>query len=396
MLKNLLLLTILTSGVLFSQTVIIDDFEDGTGRFGLATTHSGSTTGILPSLPVLETSLPAVSGVQSLRIQLIDAPGDTLNWFVRLLSGSGTPANNLLLNDTGFVGYWIRADRSYLSASIILDDLNSSGTGVSTNEIAVPIPIIGDGSWNLYSWDMTDTNSWDPFIASGNGMIQDPVSIDAIVFRAPYPANVNDTATIWLDKVSFNATEPLPVELVSFMATAEQNEVWLKWITVSELNNRGFEIERKSGNNTSWENIGFVEGRGTVQGMTGYTFTDRPAAPGSYQYRLKQVDFSGQFDYSPIAEVLIGGIPAEYALGQNFPNPFNPNTKISYYLPEKGLVNLSVFNMLGQKVTEIISGLQEAGEHSVDFNASGLNSGVYIYTLQVNGRSFTNKMTLLK
>ncbi|GMU87763.1 MAG: hypothetical protein AMXMBFR48_30040 [Ignavibacteriales bacterium] len=396
MLKNLLLLTILTSGVLFSQTVIIDDFEDGTGRFGLATTHSGSTTGILPSLPVLETSLPAVSGVQSLRIQLIDAPGDTLNWFVRLLSGSGTPANNLLLNDTGFVGYWIRTDRSYLSASIILDDLNSSGTGVSTNEIAVPIPIIGDGSWNLYSWDMTDTNSWDPFIASGNGMIQDPVSIDAIVFRAPYPANVNDTATIWLDKVSFNATEPLPVELVSFMATAEQNEVWLKWITVSELNNRGFEIERKSGNNTSWENIGFVEGRGTVQGMTGYTFTDRPAAPGSYQYRLKQVDLSGQFDYSPIAEVLIGGIPAEYALGQNFPNPFNPNTKISYYLPEKGLVNLSVFNMLGQKVTEIISGLQEAGEHSVDFNASGLNSGVYIYTLQVNGRSFTNKMTLLK
>lgn len=396
MLKKILFTFLVASGVLFSQTVIIDDFENGLGRFNLQTTFSGSTTGILPSIPALDSSIAAVSGTKSLKIQLIDAPGDTLNWFVRFLSGTGTPANNLVLNDTGFVGYWIRADRPYVSASFIMDDLNASGSGVGTNEIAVPIPIIGDGSWYLYSWDMTDTNSWDPFITSGNGMIQDPVTIDAIVFRAPYPANNNDTATIWLDKVSFNATAPLPVELVSFVATSEQNEVWLKWITVTELNNHGFEIERKSAASFSWEKIGFVEGRGTVQGMTGYTFTDKPSAPGRYQYRLKQVDFSGEFEYSQIAEVLAGGLPTEYALGQNYPNPFNPSTKISYYLPEKGLVNLSVFNMLGQKVTEIISGLQEAGEYSVDFNASGLNSGVYIYTLQVNGRSFSNKMTLLK
>lgn len=396
MLKKLLLFLFVASGVLFSQTIIIDDFEDGLGRFNLQTTFSGSTTGILPSIPAIDSSIAAVSGTKSLKIELIDNPADTLNWFVRFLSGTGTPANNLVLNDTGFVGYWIRANRSYVSASFIMDDLNASGSGVGTNEIAVPIPIIGDGSWNLYSWDMTDTNSWDPFIASGNGMIQDPVSIDAIVFRGTFPENNNDTATIWLDKVSFNATEPLPVELVSFIATSEQNEVWLKWITVSELNNRGFEIERKPAGSSLWQKIGFVEGRGTAQGMMGYTFTDRPSEAGRYHYRLKQVDFSGEIEYSQIAEVLVNDLPSEYALGQNYPNPFNPSTKISYYLPEKGLVNLSVFNMLGQKVTEIISGLQEAGEHSVEFNASGLNSGVYIYTLQVNGRSFTNKMTLLK
>ncbi|MBV6513931.1 MAG: T9SS type A sorting domain-containing protein [Ignavibacteriales bacterium] len=396
MLNKLLLFIFVSSGVLFPQTIIIDDFETGLGRFNLATTFSGSTVGILPSAPTLDSSFAAVSGTKFIKVQLIDNPADTLNWFVRFLSGTGSPANNLVLNDTGFVGYWIKTDRPYLSASLIIDDLNASGSGVGTNEIAVPIPVIGDGGWYLYSWDMTDTNSWDPFISSGNGMIQDPVTIDAIVFRAPYPANHNDTATIYLDKVSFNATEPLPVELVSFMATSEQNEVWLKWITVSELNNRGFEIERKSAAGSSWEKIGFVEGRGTVQGMTGYTFTDRPSVPGTYHYRLKQVDFSGEFEYSQTAEVLFAGLPSEYSLGQNYPNPFNPGTKISYYLPEKGLVNLSVFNMLGQKVVEIMSGLQEAGEHTIDFNADGLNSGVYIYTLQVNGRSFSQKMTLLK
>lgn len=145
MLNKLLLFIFVSSGVLFPQTIIIDDFETGLGRFNLATTFSGSTVGILPSAPTLDSSFAAVSGTKFIKVQLIDNPADTLNWFVRFLSGTGSPANNLVLNDTGFVGYWIKTDRPYLSASLIIDDLNASGSGVSTNEIAVPIPIIGDG-----------------------------------------------------------------------------------------------------------------------------------------------------------------------------------------------------------------------------------------------------------
>lgn len=387
----LLFLVIPASG----QTVIIDDFEDGPGRFNLHTTFSGSTRGILQSLPVVDETILPVSGTKSLKIQLIDNPADTSDWFVRFLSGGGSPASNLLLNDTGFVGFWLRADRPYLSVRLIIDDKNDTNNLVGTNEISVPLNVTGGLGWYLYQWDLADTNNWNAFIASGNGRIQDPVSIDAIVFSALNSLANNDTITVWLDKVSFNTSQPLPVELVSFAGTTELNQVKLTWATASELNNRGFDIERKFENGT-WQAVGFVRGAGTTQQPLQYTYTDVVETAGKYQYRLKQSDFSGVYEYSPVIEVDVIGVSGTYTLVQNYPNPFNPATKINYYLPEKGLVNLSVFNMLGEKVAEVISAIQEAGEYSVNFDGTGLNSGVYVYSLQVNGNILNKKMTLLK
>ncbi|MCK5125453.1 MAG: T9SS type A sorting domain-containing protein [candidate division Zixibacteria bacterium] len=94
-------------------------------------------------------------------------------------------------------------------------------------------------------------------------------------------------------------------------------------------------------------------------------------------------------------------IPTSYALSQNFPNPFNPTTTISYSLPEAGDVEISVFNVLGQKVRVLVEGHQEAGEHEVmwdskDTNGEQVASGVYFYRSQVNDFSETRKMVLLK
>jgi hypothetical protein len=393
--KLLLLTLLLAVSFVFPQIQIIDDFETGLGHFNLATGYSGSTKGIISFIPYVDSTMPAKNGTKYEVIKLIDIPGDTLNWFVRFLSGTGNPANNVVLNDTGWVGYWIKTNKSYLKCGFIMDDLSVPGPGVSTNEISDSLSILGNNQWNLYQWNMADSNRWFPFIATGNGMIQDPVSIDAIFFEAKHPAVNNDTATVYLDYVCFRFQGQLPVELVSFDAVIEKNQIDLRWITGTEINNSGFEIQRKFENET-WQTIGFVKGKGTTSQPNGYTFTDKVEQPGNYYYRLKQVDFDGTFAYSNVVEVEIISVPGEYYLAQNYPNPFNPSTEIAYYIPEAGVVSLSVYNLVGEKVADLLNEVQSAGTHLVKFNASSLSTGIYIYNLNVNGKSLAKKMTLVK
>lgn len=89
-------------------------------------------------------------------------------------------------------------------------------------------------------------------------------------------------------------------------------------------------------------------------------------------------------------------LPKELDLHQNYPNPFNPVTTISFYLPENSEVRLSVFNIVGQPVAELVNGSLSAGEHTVEWDASDMPSGMYIYQLEVGSRIMTRKMTLVK
>jgi hypothetical protein len=89
-------------------------------------------------------------------------------------------------------------------------------------------------------------------------------------------------------------------------------------------------------------------------------------------------------------------LPAEFTLNQNYPNPFNPTTVISYELPEAADVRLQVFDMAGRQVATLVSGQVGAGRHTVNFDASSLSSGVYMYRLQTQSGVFTRKLTLIK
>ncbi|MDT3694988.1 MAG: T9SS type A sorting domain-containing protein [Ignavibacterium sp.] len=186
----------------------------------------------------------------------------------------------------------------------------------------------------------------------------------------------------------------LPVELSSFFLTAVSNGVKLKWITETETNNFGFEVERKT-SNTDWSTLGFVNGNGNSNSPKEYSYIDNVKKNDKYSYRLKQIDNTGQFAYSKI-EVIDFTKQPQYNLTQNYPNPFNPSTSISFTLPRSEVVRLTVYNLLGQKIKTLIDEFKEAGVHYVNFEAKDLNSGIYIYTIETVSFTQTRKMTLIK
>jgi hypothetical protein len=186
----------------------------------------------------------------------------------------------------------------------------------------------------------------------------------------------------------------VPVELTSFTASVNGNNVKLLWETASELNNSGFSIERKY-SNTEYTEVGFVPGFGTTTEPKSYSFTDNNLRNGVYTYRLKQIDFDGTFEYFQEVEVEVF-TPATFNLEQNYPNPFNPSTSIKYSVPESGNIRLSVFNIVGEEVAVLVNGFSQAGSFEVTFDASNLSTGVYLYKLQSANSVQTKKMMLLK
>jgi len=185
----------------------------------------------------------------------------------------------------------------------------------------------------------------------------------------------------------------VPVELTSFTAKAYANEVQLSWITATETNNQGFEVQRSK--DGEFQTIAFVSGNGTTTETHAYAYTDKDVNAGSYSYRLKQVDFDGTFEYSKVVEVEVS-VPTVFALEQNYPNPFNPSTTINFSLPVDSKVSLKVFDVLGQEVANLVNGNLVAGLHKVNFNASALNSGVYMYRIEATGNNGTNFTSVKK
>jgi hypothetical protein len=186
----------------------------------------------------------------------------------------------------------------------------------------------------------------------------------------------------------------VPVELTSFTATSVNDQVELNWITSTETNNKGFEVERMSSGGI-FEQIGFVAGFGTTAEPKSYSFVDTKLESGSYTYRLKQIDFDGTFTYSDEVNVDVE-VPLVFALEQNYPNPFNPSTTIKYSIPEDGFVKLAVYNMLGEEVATIVNASQKAGRYEVNFDATGLSSGVYVYRIEAANYTASKKLMLMK
>lgn len=186
----------------------------------------------------------------------------------------------------------------------------------------------------------------------------------------------------------------MPVELTSFVAKLAGNTVVLNWKTATETNNYGFEVERQVGS-SSWSKIGFVAGAGNSNIPKEYSFVDKSAQSGTIEYRLKQIDRDGKFEYHKQIEVTLE-TAMNFDLAQNFPNPFNPSTEISFKLPSSGFVSLKIYDIQGREIATLLDEEMSAGVHRVKFDGSKLSSGNYIYKISAGSFTAVKRMVLLK
>jgi hypothetical protein len=194
--------------------------------------------------------------------------------------------------------------------------------------------------------------------------------------------------------VGGNIDNLLPIELESFTSFINGRNLTLNWTTSSEENNSGFDIERKFSN--EWKKIGNVTGNGTSNVSHNYSFLDKNLTTGKYNYRLKQIDYNGNYKYYELSNEITIGTPAKYSLAQNFPNPFNPATSISYEIPASDFVSLKIYDMMGKEVANLVNQTQESGFYTVKFDTTKLSSGVYFYKLDAGTFSQVRKMAVTK
>ena len=207
-------------------------------------------------------------------------------------------------------------------------------------------------------------------------------------------ADGSQKGSLWrlnLDQFS----DPLPVSLTFFDAYTKGNQIHLNWTTESETNNAGFQVERAVGN-TPFEKTAFLEGHGTTDEPQHYVYSETlPLGSDSIAYRLKQIDFDGAFEYSDLVRVAPPA-PTHLDLGPNYPNPFNPTTRIQYALPHEQQVKLIVYDVTGRERMRLQDGFQQAGRYQVELDATGWPSGIYLYRLEAGAQSISRTMMLVK
>ena len=274
-------------------------------------------------------------------------------------------------------------DHSFTGAQTITWFLNNSGSDVSYNSPS--------SSTELLNNDKVDI--WVGTTKEFSGINVTTATQTLARFKILANGWVDNNTILTFDDIIIENESALPVELTSFTAEWINDSILLNWSTATEINNYGFNVERKS-ENSGWEAIGFVKGSGNCNSPKTYSFCDLTPRAGKIQYRLKQIDNDGSYKYyyANEVEVNVDG----YELKQNYPNPFNPVTHISYSLPVKSNVKLAVYDLLGREITVLVNNKSEAGIYNVEFDGSKLSSGIYYYALITNGFIQTKKLVLIK
>jgi hypothetical protein len=272
-----------------------------------------------------------------------------------------------------------------------LVDTLSVWHSLSPNELTQAFPLVFPTPQDTIYWEFAytvpDSVLVDTLYSCGLSLVYDhiPDFLDRWNFGPKFPIVVIE--------------EIVPVEFVSFTSSISKDFVLLKWVTATEINNSGFEIQRLKDSNIEkskeWESIGFISGNGTTIEPQSYSFIDENLDAAEYQYRLKQIDFDGSFQYSNTIEVKIATI-ADFILEQNYPNPFNPTTKINWQSPVDSWQSIKVYDVLGNEVAVLVNEYKVTGNYSVKFDAQNLASGIYFYKLSIGNREVVKKMILMR
>jgi hypothetical protein len=262
-------------------------------------------------------------------------------------------------------------------------------TSILTVDSNIFVGSFGDGIWLSKTYGATWSQVNDGFSAGA-------YYVQSLGANSQYIFAGTNNANIWRRPLSQVITVPLPVELTSFNGVAKGKAVELKWATATEVNNYGFEIERRE-TSSQFSKVGFVAGSGVSSSPHQYSFADRGIPAGRYVYRIKQIDKNGSFKYTQSVDVEVGSAPKAFTLSRNYPDPFNPSTTLEFTLEQNGRAVMKIYNVLGQEVATVFDQQAEAGRiYQAQFNASRFTSGVYMSVLESGGKRLLRKMLLVK
>jgi len=352
----------------------------------LKTTNGGSTWSYL--------NIPAVGHLTSVSFSNPDT-GLAAGWgstLLRTTNGGSTwtninSGNYTIVETTSNKPVKIKNDKRVIGINRPSQDLykeikvTSAGNYLDAEFYKNAVFIASDDGTVLRSFDYA--NTWISDII-GNPVLE--VEFDEYQY-----ALARTTDNVYLNKLA----NPVPVEMISFSASVQMGIAVLEWTTISEMNNRGFEIQKRTGDD--WIVIGFIPGMGSSTKITNYTFEDNDLVPGRLTYyRLRQIDLSGESQYSSEAEILLNIL--SYSLEQNYPNPFNPVTVIKYQIPASEFVTIRLIDAIGREVKLLENSFMEAGLHEININSAdlSLSSGVYFYSITAGEFSSVKKMMVLK
>ena len=286
-----------------------------------------------------------------------------------------------MISNTPWI-YWVINGFNPVSQPITLKFYYNEEQLAAIPELNLRMAVFNGSAWDSNFTQIVNTDS---------NFIQ-------VTFQSGYGWAVNPVFSL------IYSDTPLPVLLSEFTSTVQNRDVKLDWVTEAELNNRGFSVERRIKQNdnsfSNWNEIAFLEGSGSTNSRQEYSFSDLKLNKGIFQYRLKQIDYNGNFEYHSLTGEIVIGVPANFDLSQNYPNPSNPLSKIDFQLPFDAKVNLKVYDLLGREVVTLINEIRKADFYSVEFDGSDLASGVYFYQIVITGgdKQFTKtkKMLLIK
>lgn len=284
--------------------------------------------------------------------------------------------NSLSSQTTGGATSWAVHDPSGCEDDDDLLNINDlyvtqiSNSGVSENGTFDP----GVGDFNLIN------------PSSNSGVGNSHFGADYVEF------SVTGFSEFWLH--GSESGVPLPVELLDFAAQSIDNKlIHLDWKTASEINNEGFELQRSTDGMT-FNKIAWIDGFGNSNEQQVYRFEDNSVSAGVYYYRLKQIDFDGEYEYSEIKSAsILGG--NGMSLSFFIPNPTANSTQLKFNLVQPEKVLVKIMDNLGRLVTYKIEEF-EAGSHTMPFDVNEFSAGVYTAKVLIGNEEFTRKLVVRK
>jgi len=326
--------------------------------------------------------------------------GDVFTFKLALNYANGNKGFNLYAGPQGEVfNFNVGGSGSVSSANATLTPGSGAGYNYGGNDVVIQVTLEVLSS-SSFSYDISRTSSEGFQGTLFSGTVTDLTNALTGFRFYVSGTDAGGAAQNNLYFNSLNIANALPVELTSFSASIISKSVNLTWQTATEVNNYGFQVERKIlkqvQNDNDWVEIGFIAGSGNSNSPKEYSFADNSLNnPGKYSYRLKQVDNDGSYEYSSVVEVDYNPV-ITFELEQNYPNPFNPSTSISYSIPNGEFVYIKVLSILGEEVATLFNGYIDAGKHTVTFDASKLSSGMYLYKITAGNFIQVKKMLLAK